>query len=183
MVIAASHGIVIALQRWKRPAVVVVALLLLAPTIRFGSRYALLFADNLAQREPNWSDAALDLDSQHVAAQIRALAKPGDTLFVWGYRPDMYVYTRLLPPGRFSDSQPLTGVPADRHLSASEAVYAGPAAQDRQELVRTQPTFIVDGLGLLNPHLAPGVYPEVQTWLANYDLVSTTRLSRIYRRK
>jgi hypothetical protein len=183
MVIAASPGIVIALQRWKRPAILVLALLLLAPTIRFGSRYAILFADNLAQRKPNWSDVALDLDSQQVAAQIRALAKPGDTLFVWGYRPDMYVYTRLLPPGRFSDSQPLTGVPADRHLNVSAAIYAGPAAQNRQELVSTRPTFIVDGLGLLNPHLAPAVYPEVQAWLSNYDLAGTTNLSRIYRRR
>jgi hypothetical protein len=183
MVITASHGIVIALHRWKRLSVVVLALLLIAPTIRFGSRYATLFADNLAHREPHWSDVALDLDSQNVAARIRALAKPGDTLFVWGYRPDMYVCTRMLPAGRFWDSQPLTGVPADRHLSVSEAVYAGPAAQNRQELVRTRPTFIVDGLGLLNPHLAPAVYPEVQAWLSNYNLVGTTQLSRIYRRR
>jgi hypothetical protein len=89
----------------------------------------------------------------------------------------------MLPAGRFWDSQPLTGVPADRHLSVSEAVYAGPAAQNRQELVRTRPTFIVDGLGLLNPHLAPAVYPEVQAWLSNYNLVGTTQLSRIYRRR
>jgi hypothetical protein len=176
MVIAASHGIVFALQRWKRSAAIVLALLLLIPAVRFGPRYALL-------NKPNWADAALDLDSQRAAALIEALAKPGDTLFVWGYRPDIYVYTRLLPPGLFWDSQPLTGVPADRHLTVSQPVLAGPAAANRQELTRTRPTFIVDGLGLLNPALRPAAYPEIETWLAGYQLAGETKLSRIYRRK
>ena len=52
----------------------------------------------------------------------RSQANAGDTLFVWGYRPEIYVYTGLPAATRFLDSQPLTGVPADRHLTQSEPV-------------------------------------------------------------
>jgi hypothetical protein len=124
----------------------------------------------------------MDLDSQRAAAQIRDLARPGDTLFVWGYRPDLYVYTHLSSDSRFWDSQPLTGVPADRHLSATNAIYGGPAAANRAQLTRSNPTFIVDGLSLLNPRLSPQIYPELRDWLRHYRLVARTKLSLIYRR-
>ena len=81
-------------------------------------------------------------------------------LLVWGYRPDLYVYTRMVSDSRFWDSQPLTGVPADRHLSATDVIYSRPAAKNRMELARSHPEFIVDGLSLLNPKLAPTAYPE-----------------------
>jgi len=182
MVIAATPGIVGALRRLPTRAAAILAMLLLVPLIRFGPRYFRLAYDDLSHRDPQWPDVALDLDSQQAARMIRSLAHPGDTLFVWGYRPDVYVYTRLIPPGLFWDSQPLTGVPADRHLSTTQAIYGGPAAGNRQILIRSDPTFLVDGLGLLNPKLRPGVYPELRPWLAHYRLVASTKLSLIYRR-
>ena len=124
----------------------------------------------------------MDLDSQRAAADLTALAHPGDTLFVWGYRPDLYVYTRMISPCRFWDSQPLTGVPADRHLSATQTIYSKPAAANRRELIRSHPTFIVDGLGLLNPKLQISVYPELRHWMEQYKLVGRTNLCLIYRR-
>jgi hypothetical protein len=133
-------------------------------------------------RQPRWSDVVMDLDSQRAAAQVLDLARPGDTLFVWGYRPDLYVYTHMSSDSRFWDSQPLTGVPADRHLSATNAIYGGPAAASREQLARSHPTFIVDGLSLLNPRLSPQVYPELRDWLRHYRLVARTNLSLIYRR-
>jgi hypothetical protein len=182
MVIVASRGIVLALGEFRKLAAIVLVLLLLVPLTRFGPRYFSLALENIRNQEPHWSDVTLDLDSQHVAARVNAIKHPGDTLFVWGYRPDIYVYTRLVSDGRFWDSQPLTGVPADRHLKVSTAIYGGPAAANRQELRRSQPTFIVDGLGLLNPALAPSIYPELRPWLAHYKLVGRTGLSLIYRR-
>lgn len=180
LVFVASRGAILALREHKRPAIAILILLLLVPLVRFGPRYALLTIDNMHRREPRWNDAILDLDSLHVAEKIRALRRPGDTLFVWGYRPSMYVYTRMAAPGLFWDSQPLTGVPADRHLHATTAVYGGPASHNRERLLHTRPTFLVDGLGLLNPRLAPDVYPELRPWLARYRLVGKTKLSLIY---
>jgi hypothetical protein len=182
LVIVASRGIVLAVHDYKKPAIALLMLSLLPPAIRFGPRYALLAYDNFVHREPKWIDVVMDLDSQQAAKKIRALSHPGDTLFVWGYRPDIYVYTRMTCYGRFWDSQPLTGVPADRHLHASSPIYGGPAAKNRAEVARSQPTFLVDGLGLLNPKLAPSVYPELRPWLAQYKLVGRTKLSVIYRR-
>lgn len=187
LVIAASRGVVLAWRSYRKAAVLVLfacllVAALLVPFIRFGPRYASLAYDNFLHRQPHWVDIAMDLDSQDAARRIRTLARPGDTLFVWGYRPDLYVYTRMIPHGLFWDSQPLTGVPADRHLFVTTAIYSGPAARNRLQLIRSDPTFLVDGLGLLNPKLRPGVYPELRPWLAGYRLVDRTKLCLIYRR-
>ena len=182
LVIAASGGIVLGLQAYPKRVAALITALLLVPFVRFGPRYALLVIDNLSHRDPNWSDVVMDLDSQHAAAEIRSLAHPGDTLFVWGYRPDLYVYTRMSPNSLFWDSQPLTGVPADRHLSATNAIYSGPATANRQQLARSRPTFIVDGLSRFNPKLSPDVFPVLRPWMASYTLADETKLSLIYRR-
>lgn len=181
MVVAASRGLVLAYRQYRKCAVAVVTICLLIPFIRFGPRYFSLAFEDLIARRPNWIDVNLDLDSQDVARQLKTMVQPADTLFVWGYRPDIYVYTRLIAPALFWDSQPLTGVPADRHLTATSAIYSGPAAANRLNVVQTHPTWIVDGLGLLNPKLRPDVYPELKQWMADYRLVGRTRLSLIYR--
>lgn len=183
MVVLASRGMVTAWREYRVVAKGVTALLLLVPFIRFGPRYVSLIYDNVMDREPHWLDVGMDLDSQDVARQVRAMASPGDTLFVWGYRPDIYVYTRMIAPGLFWDSQPLTGVPADRHLSATTSILGGAAAANRQALVRTHPTWIVDGLGLLNPKLAPAAYPDLRDWLSAYRVVRRSKLSLIYKRQ
>jgi hypothetical protein len=182
LVIAASRGAVVAFEMRRRLAAVVAVALLLVPLVRFAPHYVILAFDDAVHRQPRWSDVVMDLDSQQAAAQVRALAHPGDTLFVWGYRPDLYVYTHMSSDSRFWDSQPLTGVPADRHLSATNAIYGGPAAADREQLAHSHPTFIVDGLSLLNPRLSPGIYPELRRWLKPYHLVGRTKMSLIYER-
>ncbi len=182
MTVTASRGIVLAWRSFRKPTLVLVTLFLLIPLIRFGPQYASLAIETVLHRDTHWTDVIMDLDSQNAAREISALAHPGDTLFVWGYRPDIYVYTRMVPDGLFWDSQPLTGVPADRHLSATDAIYGGPAAANRRKLVYSRPTLIVDGLGLLNPKLKPSVYPELRAWLAQYKLVGQTKLCLIYRR-
>ena len=182
LVIAASRGIALALRAYPKRAAVLFSALLLVPFIRFGPRYVLLAVDNLHRRDPNWSDVVMDLDSQHAAAKIRSLRRSGDTLFVWGYRPDLYVYTRMSSDSRFWDSQPLTGVPADRHLSATDAIYSGPATANRRELTHSHPAFIVDGLSRFNPKLSPSAFPDLRPWMASYKLVDQTKLSLIYRR-
>jgi hypothetical protein len=124
----------------------------------------------------------MDQDSREAARIVSHYARPGDTLLVWGYRPNLYVYTRMSSDSLFWDSQPLTGVPADRHLHSSEPIYAG-AARNREELAQSRPTFIIDGLTLFNPGLNPSKYPELRAWLSHYKLIGRTPLSLIYRRE
>ncbi len=182
MVVAASRGITVAWRERQRLAAFFLAASLIVPVVRFGPHYFQLAFDNLVGRNPRWIDATLDLDSQAAAHVIEQLAQPTDTLLVWGYRPDIYVYTRLTSDSRFWDSQPLTGVPADRHLHAKSPIYGGPAAQNRVELTHSHPTWLVDGLGPLNPQLAPSAFTDLRAWLANYRAVARTKLCIIYRR-
>ncbi len=152
--------------------------LFLIPAIRFGPRYPML-ALNL---QPDWSDTAMDTDSHEAARRITAAAGPDSTLYVWGYRPDIFVYTGMRAASRYLDSQAMTGVPADRHLSQTRPVAVAGTAEARRELARSQPDFIADGLSLYNPALSMAEYPELRPWLANYREFGRTRTTILYRR-
>jgi hypothetical protein len=159
------------------PARVFVAALLLIPLARFGPSYASALGGGA------WGDTGMDRDSRAAVALIREVAQPGDTLFVWGYRPELYAYTRLLAASMFLDSQPLTGVPADRYLTP----YA-PAEQDegprknRAELAATRPAIVaITAVALKNPRLEIAHYPELQAWFAQYRQVARTRDTVIFR--
>jgi len=176
LVIAASRGMVV----MERKRAIALSLLVI-PLIRFGPRYAMLARD-LATGEPHqWADVAMDQDSRSAAHLARDLLHAGDTLFVWGFRPELFVYTGLPSATRFLDSQPLTGVPADRHLTQSAPVAADFTRANREELARSRPTLVMDGLSLYNPALAMDRYPDLRAWLAEYREVARTRTIVIYR--
>jgi Glycosyltransferase family 87 len=170
--IMAARGFVLAGRRRE-----FLALLLLIPLTRFGPTYL------TALTNPGWRDIAMDRDSRAVSAMVRQMAKPGDTLFIWGYRPEIFTYTGLPSATKYLDSQPLTGVPADRHLTRSEPVETVEALARRRELAASRPVFLLDGLGLFNPHLAIGTYPELRTWFSHYRQVGRTAETVIYRRE
>ncbi|MGQ9916292.1 MAG: glycosyltransferase family 39 protein [Bryobacteraceae bacterium] len=149
------------------------------PAARFGSRHlGVLFETPAAMR-----DLAMWTECWEAAAAIRARAAPGDTLLVWGYRPELNVLAGLPGATRFLDSQPLTGVLADRHLSDAHATFPELARRHRQELVRSSPVFVADGLGPYNPQLAISRFDDLRPWLARYELVAETPGFRIYRRR
>jgi hypothetical protein len=176
-VLAGARGLAL-LDRRRAMAV---AALLLVPLVRFGPRYALLAYDRIAGQPHRWVDVDMDRDSRQAAPIARQWSKPGDTLFVWGFRPEVYVYSGLPAATRYLDSQPLTGVPADRHLTQWQPVDAESARLHRAELVQSRPSVILDGLGPLNPHLAIGGYADLRPWLAQYREVGRTGMTVIYR--
>ena len=63
------------------------------PLVRFGPRYVTL---------ANWNDLALDRDSREASRIALEDAPPGGSLYVWGYRPEIYVYTGLRPATQVS---------------------------------------------------------------------------------
>lgn len=158
--------------QWAGAALLV---LLAVPLVRFAPLYV-----KLARGEA-WRDLDMDRDSRAAAAKLRALARPGDTLFVWGFRPDIFIDSRLPAGTRFLESQPVSGVLADRHLFESAPVAPNFIAPNRAELLATKPTWIVDGLGAYNPALAIDRQPYLAAWLAQYRLVARAGLSRLYR--
>lgn len=177
--LAAARGFFLLGRRGR--ALVAVALLL--PMVRFGPRYALLAQDLMQGRPHQWRDVAMNQDSRQAALLIARLAKPGDTLFVWGFRPDVFVYTRMPAGTRFLECQPLTGVFADRHLFQSSATAPEWAKANRTELQHELPTFVVDGLAAYNPQLAIDTFPDLNSWLSHYEDVGHTEKTRIYRLK
>ena len=150
--------------------------LLLVPLIRFSPQYW-----TAASHKP-WADTAMDRDSREAGALLRNLSRPGDTLLIWGYRPELWVYSGLPDASRFLDSQPLTGVPADRHLTESSPIDRTRPLAARLALARTNPTFLADGLSLYNPALSIPAYPELRAWFSGYREVARTKTTVIYRK-
>lgn len=151
------------------------ALLLLIPAARFGPRYAAV-----ARGEP-WADLAMFESSKQAAQALRTMSRAGETLLVWGYRPELYVLSGMPAGTRFLDSQPLTGVLADRHLTSSRASLPEWAERNRGELLSgPQPDWIADGLGPYNGSLA--VEKFLPGWMRRYSLAAELPGYRIYRK-
>jgi hypothetical protein len=174
MSLMAARGYVL-LGKWRAAML----LLLLIPLVRFGPRYVTLARDLVSGRHSTWSDIEMNQDSRAAADLI----DHDGTLLVWGYRPDIFAYTRMQAGSRFLDSQPLTGVLADRHLTDTGVAAAEWAAPNRRQLAQTAPVWIVDGLGPLNPTLAITNYPDLRDWLANYKETGRTRFCIVYKSK
>jgi hypothetical protein len=178
LVIMAAHGYVL---MGRRRAILLV--LLAIPLARFGPRYLELASDFAHHRPHRWRDLAMMQDSAAASGILQADAHGSGTLLVWGYRPDIFAYTRMEAGTRFLDSQPLTGVIADRHLVNSEPLAAEWAMQNRADLTHTRPTYIVDGLGPYNPDLAITNYPDLRSWLGAYREMARTEHCIIYKQR
>ena len=176
MVIVAARGACLVRSRCLMAAL---TLTLVVPAVRFGSRHI----GTLRQEPAAMRDLVMWAECREAAAAIRARASAGDTLFVWGYRPELNVLAGLRGATRFLDSQPLTGVIADRHLTSPQPAFEELARRHRRELAGTAPTFIADGLGPYNPALAITRYEDLRAWFENYEMAAETKGFRIYRRR
>ncbi len=181
MTIVAARGFT--LIRSRACAALAMLLLLVVPFIRFGPRYVMLADDLIHGRQSGWADLALDNDSRDASRIVLANARPDATLYVWGYRPEIYIYTRLRPATRFLDCQAMTGVPADRHLTQSDAVVTSGTREAREALAQSHPDILVDGLSLYNPALSMANYAELRPWLARYIEIARSKGTIVYRRR
>jgi hypothetical protein len=177
MIVAAARGWILFQNSFRNRqfATIILVVLLAIPAIRFGPRYI-----TVGLNQP-WHDVDIDRDSQQAADRLKALAHSGDTLFVWGFRPDIFIYSGLPPGTRFLESQPISGVLADRHLFSAASVAPDFTAPNRTELTASRPTWIVDGLGLYNPALAIDRQPYLASWFAQYEEFGRTGFSILYR--
>jgi len=159
----------------SRIAVAALCALLAVPLIRFGKGYITL------ARGGTSSDLSMDRDSRAAAEKLRALSSSGDTLFVWGFRPDIFIDSRIPAGTRFLESQPISGVLADRHLFSTASIAPEFTAPNVRELEGTRPTWLVDGLGLYNPSLALSRQAYLAGWFSRYTEVTRTERSILYR--
>lgn len=119
--------------------------------------------------------------------RTRAPQGSEDYLFVWGYRPEIYFWSGLLPASKFLSSQPLTGVPADVHYFGDDyrsvldrSVTEEARAQLLRDLETTRPKYIVDEIGFFNNNLSILRYPELREFLNDYKSMGTTGRFFIY---
>jgi hypothetical protein len=168
-VVLGATGLMMLRPKWRA----LVLLTMLIPIARFGPRYV-----RLAEGDRQWSDIRLMQDSKEAAEIVRSVAHPGDRLLVWGYRPDVFVFSGLPAATPFLDSQPMTGVLADRHLTSSKASVADLAAGNLEIAERAKPEIVVDGLGPMNPDLAAARYPQLH--IERYAVAGRTGNSTVY---
>jgi 4-amino-4-deoxy-L-arabinose transferase-like glycosyltransferase len=122
--------------------------------------------------------------------RTRAAEGPLDYVFVWGYRPEIYYWSGLLPASRYLSTQPLTGVPADVHYFGDdyrsileEPVTAEARAELARDLEETQPKYIVDEIGFYNGDLAILKYPELEKVMSEYKAIGSTGRFLMYVRR
>lgn len=169
-VLLAARGFALLPRRFA----ILAAFLVLVPVVRFGPRYVQLALDK------PWSDTLLFRSSLEAANTLKTKASPGDTLLVWGYRPDLFPLSGLPAGTRFLDSQPLDGVIADRHLISSKVTFPELASTNRDMLMRSpRPTWIADGLGPYNGVL--DVRNFLKDMMKGYTLVAQTPGYRLWR--
>ena len=120
----------------------------------------------------------------------RASEGAADYLFVWGYRPELYYWSGLLPASRYLSAQPLTGVPADAQYANGErrsilddSSTAAARAQLITDLQETQPKYIIDELGFFNGALAILEYPELKEFMSSYKSMGATGRFLVYIRR
>jgi len=151
LALPAARGFAIAPPRWRTAF----AALLVIPLIRFLPPSLQLAAETLQDRPHASRDLILYEDSRRAATIVTAAPAGDRSALVWGYRPELYTLARLTPGTRFLDSQPLSGVLADRHLTCGRQTFPALSRENRQALLATHPpAWILDGLGPVNGALA-----------------------------
>jgi 4-amino-4-deoxy-L-arabinose transferase-like glycosyltransferase len=207
-------------RAWQRVVMALVVIGFAVTMVRFHTRTALLAADwwrGAPSDSPDvWYHERLKDEERQVAATVRNLemepsvasrqlgveamrrggprerapASPSDYLFVWGYRPEIYYWSGLLPASKYLSTQPLTGVPGDAHYHSvhyhailDERDTAAARRELAEELTRTQPEYIVDELGFFNDNLAMARYSEFDEILSRYKRTGTVKRFIIYRRR
>ena len=183
--------------------------------IRFHGRTVILAADFIRGKKSaataGWFHERIDREERMVAAVVRELpegeeavdrvgleamraprepAGPEDYLFVWGYRPEIYYFSGLVPATRYLSTQPLTGVPADVHYFSDtyrSVLDSLSTATAREQLVKdleaTKPKYIVDELGMFNADLSINSYPELKELMEGYKATGPVARFMVYTRR
>jgi hypothetical protein len=122
--------------------------------------------------------------------RTRGVEESSDYLFVWGYRPEIYYWSGLIPASKYLSTQPLTGVPADVHYFGDDyhsvldgQTTATARAELARELEQTRPECIIDELGFFNNDLSINNYPELREVMRDYKSIGTVERFFLYRRK
>lgn len=141
----------------------------------------------LVARSTFWQPSAQQIDRNAVdfselVDHLTIRAGPGDRLYVWGWRPELYVLTRMTPASQFTAATLIMGDVTDpaRPSHAYNRRYAEILMSD---LRRERPRFIVDAWlrSLMGAVYRLERFPPLEQFLAeNYRYLSTSDHCDIY---
>ncbi len=121
-----------------------------------------------------------------IASAVRDAASPGDSVFVWGDLPEIYVAADRRPATRFVRTSFLTGTSGGRANGSGQAVDGIPGAWSMlgSDLQRHPPDLIVDTSS--TPIRQANYYPLARTPIgayvaANFHLIETVEGVRLLR--
>ena len=179
LALPAARGFSIAPPRWRAALVALLAI----PLVRFLPASVQLAAETMQGRPHASRDLVLFEDSRRAAKLVANAPADARTALVWGYRPELYALSGLTPGTRFLDSQPLSGVLADRHLIDSRQTFPELSRINRAAVLGAEPPeWILDGLGPINGALSvfnpsTGLAP----WRSRYAEKGRTATVIVYR--
>lgn len=202
---------------FRRGVIAIIAIGFAFTLVRFHGRTVGLAADfvrgKVSKSNAEWRYSERNREERMVVAVVRGLPEvvadqsgpedirlnsprklgtnmQADYVFVWGYRPEIYYWSGLLPASRYLSTQPLTGVPADVHYFGNdyrslldEAVTARARAELARDLEETRPKYIVDEVGFYNRDLAILNYQELESVMNEYKSVGSTGRFLLYVRR
>lgn len=92
--------------------------------------------------------AAVDSTFERLLTRVRELSRPDETIFVWGYYPEIYLLAPRQPASRYSNTNYLTGMlPWENHapgLDTSEHIVPGAWDILLRELAAARPRLVID---------------------------------------
>lgn len=102
----------------------------LGKAIQYYQNFALFITDNKSLKDyQEYFDRRVTRDYR-IARFIANNTKPGDTVFIWGNNPQIYVLSKTLPPGKYT---------VQYHISQSSKAITETA----EDIRRTKPKYLV----------------------------------------
>lgn len=90
----------------------------------------------------------LPVQLEDLMAAVRRLTTPADTIFVWGYHPEVYFFAPRKPASRYSNTNYLTGMlPWENHgrgIDTSAHIVPGAMEILLSELEASKPRLVID---------------------------------------
>ena len=170
---------------WKRGTAA--ALLLAIPALTIGSRvlpYLTGAEDQLAYYAHFQAGEFTADETQRVTDFLQARVMPGDSLFIWGFRPEVYYTSRLNPAVRFIFQYPLTAswYPPQWRDEAVEILWA--ALPPYVLVLQADYLNWVTGRTDTDSNMLLQEYPDLNDWLI-YNYVYDSQIGNflIWRRK
>ncbi|MDO8644461.1 MAG: glycosyltransferase family 39 protein [bacterium] len=111
---------------------------------------SLFFLEHLFMPQVKERMGIVTPDYAVIGEEIQKITGPEEKIFVWGWAPEFYLYSKRLPASRFTESASLSGRPAGspdtKEIVENFRQYIHPKAWEmlKEDFSKTRPAVIVD---------------------------------------